>query len=104
MKDLAPAEIKKLIYQAGQTVTGLAVLGGFSAPAVTIAFKRKSPFVQQYIANFLGMRPQEIWPSRYNANGSPVRMDSRGRQIGAPLQSFKKNEKIPHHSKLGDAA
>lgn len=91
-RDMAPEEIKRLIYKAGQTVTGLATAGGFSPPAVTIALKRRSPFVQQYVADFLNLSPQEIWPSRYDVNGSPIRMDSRGRQIGATVSN--KNYKI----------
>lgn len=80
-QDLSPLEVKKLILDTGITLSGLGKQHGFSQAAVSLALKVKSPFVQEVIAKRLGMRPQDIWPSRYDANGSPIRFDPRGRRL-----------------------
>ncbi len=79
-RDLTPSEIKTLILDTGITLTELGIQNGFSHAAVSIALKKRQPFVQEVIARHLNMRPQDIWPSRYDENGSPVRLDPRGRR------------------------
>lgn len=83
-RDMTPHEVKEAIRQRGKTLTELGVEAGFSAAAVSIALRKRAPFVQQLIADFLGMKPQDIWPSRYDANGSPIRIDPRGRRLTHP--------------------
>ena len=80
--DLPPEEIKKRIRATGITLHELAIQNGFSPSAVSIVLKKRQPFVQEMVASHLGLRPQDIWPSRYDENGSPVRIDPRGRRRG----------------------
>jgi Ner family transcriptional regulator len=71
-----------MIHDTGITLSELGIQNGFSAASVTITLKKRQPYVQQIIADRLGMRPQDIWPSRYDENGSPIRIDPRGRRLG----------------------
>jgi Ner family transcriptional regulator len=79
--DLTPDQVKSLISETGITLSELSVQNGFGPAAVSIALRKRSPFVQEAIASHLGKRPQDIWPSRYDENGSPVRFDPRGRRL-----------------------
>jgi Ner family transcriptional regulator len=79
--DLSPEAVKGLIAETGITLSELSVQNGFGPAAVSIALRKRSPFVQESIARHLGKRPQDIWPSRYDENGSPVRIDPRGRRL-----------------------
>ena len=38
------------------------------------ALDRASPIPQQLIAQAIGVQPQAIWPSRYNARGAPKKL------------------------------
>jgi Ner family transcriptional regulator len=80
--DMPPETVKKRILATGITLSELGIQNGFSSAAVSITWKKRQPFVQQMIADRLRMKPQEIWPSRYDENGSPIRLDPRGRQLG----------------------
>jgi Ner family transcriptional regulator len=84
--DMLPPEIKEMIRARGVTLSQLSEMSGFSKAAVSVALKVRSPYVQQAVADFLGMPPQQIWPSRYDANGSPVRLDPRGRHRITPAK------------------
>jgi Ner family transcriptional regulator len=77
--DIPPERVKEMILKTGITLTALGVSNGFSEAAVSIALRKRSPYVQKLIADHLGVRPQELWPSRYDENGSPIRLDPRGR-------------------------
>jgi Ner family transcriptional regulator len=77
--DATPERVKEMILATGITLTALSVKHGFCDAAVSIALRKRSPYVQKVIAEHLGVRPQELWPSRYDENGSPVRLDPRGR-------------------------
>jgi Ner family transcriptional regulator len=83
-QDMAPEKIKKLIIATGITLSELGIQNGFSHAAVSIALRKRSPFVQEVIARKIGMRPQDVWPSRYDENGSPLRLDPRGRRRPIP--------------------
>jgi len=91
--DMTPDEVKEAIRKRGSTLTELGLQAGFSSAAVSIALRRRAPFVQQVIADFLGIPPQEIWPSRYDANGSPIRIDPRGRRLTHPAIGYVRQQK-----------
>lgn len=56
------AEIRK----RGITVAELARQSGYKNPATFYnVFKLPYPKVERIVAEFLGVEPQEIWPSRY---------------------------------------
>lgn len=78
--DMPPDLVKKLIIASGITLSELGIQNGFSHAAVSIALRKRSPYVQEVIARQIGIRPQDVWPSRYDENGSPMRLDPRGRR------------------------
>ena len=80
--DTSPEHVKQMILSTGITLTALSVKHGFSDAAVSIALRKRSPHVQAVVAKHLKMRPQDIWPSRYDVNGSPIRIDPRGNRRG----------------------
>jgi Ner family transcriptional regulator len=92
-QDMSPTEIKAAIRAKGETLHGLSEKSGFSRSAISIAFKTRSPFVQQAVADFLGKAPQDIWPSRYDQNGSPIRHDPRGRRNINPPNGYNRQQK-----------
>lgn len=55
------------------TLRGLALAHGYSRSAVSEALNRPWPAVERIIADALGLEPWDIWPSRYNADGTPKR-------------------------------
>lgn len=82
MSDMAPEQVKSRILETGITLSELGIQNGFSPAAVSIALRKRSPFVQAVIADRIGEKPQDVWPSRYDENGSPIRIDPRGRREG----------------------
>jgi Ner family transcriptional regulator len=68
-----PEQIKGLIRMRGVTMTGLCRSWGYSESCIRQTLKRPSPRIEQLIAEFLGVKPQFLWPDRYDAKGKPVR-------------------------------
>lgn len=61
----------------GTTLAALSEANGFEASAFSKALKRRWPSVELIIARFLDKHPQDIWPSRYDRSGSPIRSNAR---------------------------
>jgi len=62
---------------------------------VNTALLRPWPHVEAIVADRLGLRPQDIWPSRYDADGKPLKGGTRWRKNhSAPIDSehFQKRE------------
>jgi len=49
----------------GKTITALSIESGLSANTLKSALQFKYPKGERIISDFLGVPPQEIWPSRY---------------------------------------
>jgi len=70
-QDWHPADIKAALNKAGYTLASLAEehglkAGGTLSKALTSSF----PIAEQRIADAIGIHPKEIWPSRYNEDGT----------------------------------
>jgi Ner family transcriptional regulator len=93
--DWHPEDVKAAVRKTGTSLTALALANGLSESAVRRTLRCPWPKVQALIAAHLGIRPQEIWPSRYDARGRPRRglrsTDSQQRSAGQPT---------PHRQKL----
>ena len=64
--DMHPADIKADLEKAGWTLRKLSLHAGYSnANTVNQALHRPYPKAEAIIAEALGKRPEEIWPSRY---------------------------------------
>lgn len=63
-------DVKAAIRKRGSTLSALAKANGISAQALSRAiFERTSARAEIIIAEFLGMHPMKIWPSRYDEVG-----------------------------------
>ena len=68
-----PEDVKAAVRKTGTSLTALALAHGLSESAVRRALIRPWPRVEAVIAAHLGRQPQDIWPSRYDARGRPLR-------------------------------
>lgn len=70
-KDWHPAQVKAALHMRGITLKGLADAHGLtSSSTLSAALTRSYPANEKRIADALGVHPKEIWPSRYNDDGS----------------------------------
>lgn len=83
--DWHPADVVAALRKAGWSVTQLSFQHGYTAATLSTALRKPYPKAEAIIAATLGLRPEQIWPSRYT-DGVPNR--ARGRPIrpaGVPL-------------------
>jgi Ner family transcriptional regulator len=66
-----PEDVKAAIRKKGVTLTELALRHGYSECYLRNALIRPLYEGEQIIARFLKMKAQEIWPDRYDADGTP---------------------------------
>lgn len=72
--DWHPADVRAEIRKRGGTLSSLAKQARVSKQALGAAIDhRASEKLEQVIADFLGLKPHQIWPSRYNAKGQRIR-------------------------------
>lgn len=89
-KDWHRAKVISELHQIGITLAGLArAYGMTSSSTFSVALDRSYPLNEQRIADALGIHPMEIWPSRYNADGSPKLRGIRELQFNAAAQVLK---------------
>lgn len=69
--DWHPADVLAALKKRGRSLTGLSVEHGYHPTAAGKALKRQWPALETIIARELGLTPQRIWPSRYDAEGQP---------------------------------
>ena len=69
--NMHPENIKAAIRIGGQTMAALSRKNGYQASAVRKTLRQPWPAVEKIIASAIGKKPQEIWPSRYDADGNP---------------------------------
>jgi Ner family transcriptional regulator len=70
--DWHPADILAALKKRGQTLAGLSVANGYHPTAAGKALKQPWPAMEQIVAAALGVAPQTIWPTRYDADGRPL--------------------------------
>jgi Ner family transcriptional regulator len=71
-QDWHAEDIKAAIRKTGVTLTSFALAHGLCESAVRQTLRRPWPRVEALIAGHLKLRPQAIWPSRYDARGRPL--------------------------------
>lgn len=72
-EDWHPADIVAAVRKRGLTLRKLSVARGLGPGALKNALSYPYIRAQAIIAEFIGVPPQEIWPSRYNPDGTHVR-------------------------------
>lgn len=72
-QDWHPADVVCALHKAGWTLRRLSAHHGYSPTYLRRAqVAHQTINGQQLIADALGIEPQQIWPSRYDANGAPI--------------------------------
>ena len=70
-EDWHPADVIAALRKAGITLRALAVQHGLKdSSSMSAALVRSLPANEKRIADALGLHPKDIWPSRYNDDGS----------------------------------
>lgn len=64
-KDMHRAYIVAAIQERGKTLSQLSVEAGLHPRTLGNALDRKYPKGERIIADFIGLSPAQIWPSRY---------------------------------------
>lgn len=64
-KDLEPSDIRYLLEKKGTDFSKLSRMHGLSARTLGNVLRVKYPKAQAIVANAIGMKPEDIWPSRY---------------------------------------
>lgn len=70
-EDWHPEDIKAAIRKSGVTLSELSRAAGFSEGAAKRALLIPWPRMEAAIAAHLGLKPEEVWPSRYTPEGHP---------------------------------
>ncbi|HIC6418418.1 TPA: helix-turn-helix domain-containing protein [Salmonella enterica subsp. enterica serovar Newport] len=63
--DWHPADIKAALEKEGTDLSKLSVEHNLSARTLGNALRYKYPKAQRIIAEAIGVKPEDIWPSRY---------------------------------------
>lgn len=88
--DWHPADVVAELRKKGISLAGLARAYGLtSSSAFSVALVRSYPVCEQRIADALDRHPMEIWPSRYNADGSIKPRGYRDVHINAAARVMK---------------
>lgn len=71
-KDWHWADIKAALEKAGTNLTRLSERHDYDPSAARQVKHQNWPHLQTLIAKAIGVRPQDIWPSRYDERGQPI--------------------------------
>lgn len=77
MSDWHPEDIKAAIRKRGISLAALAADHNISKQTLSLCLSsRASERGDLIIADFLGLKPRTIWPSRYHTDGTRIRLQS----------------------------
>lgn len=65
--------VSELKIKTDKSLRQLSVDNGMAETTLSQALQRPYPNAEKIIAQAIGVDPQEIWPSRYNSDGSSSR-------------------------------
>jgi Ner family transcriptional regulator len=83
-EDWHPAKVKMELHIRGITLAGLAEAHGLtSSSTLSAALTRSYPANEKRIADAIGVHPKEIWPSRYEVDGTRKQQGFRAMQSSA---------------------
>jgi len=70
-EDWHPAYTVYRLRLKGLSLRRLARLNGYAQGSATLVMRVAWPKMERLVAGAIGVAPQEIWPSRYNDDGTP---------------------------------
>ena len=65
LQDWHPADIIAGLKKRGTSLSALSRQAGLASSTLANALTRRSPKGERLIAEALGIKPEQIWPSRY---------------------------------------
>lgn len=71
LADWHPADIQAALKKAGWSFSRLSRANDYAVGCANNALRTPWPKMERLIADAVGLTPQQIWPSRYNDDGSP---------------------------------
>lgn len=77
LEDWHPADIVAALRKAGWSLRALSKHYKLAPGTLGMAIKAPYPNGERLIAAAIGVKPNDIWPSRYDAHGNP----NRGRKL-----------------------
>lgn len=89
--DWHPADIVASLRKAGWSIRQLSKHSGLAPGTLRHAIHSPYPKGEHLIADAIGVKPWEIWPSRYDASGQPNRgrsMREFKRHVNAKQENF----------------
>lgn len=90
-QDWHPADIKAALAKADYTFADIAREYGYTAlNSPNSVLHKPWSHMERIVATIIGVRPAEIWPSRYDRRGRPLkerpaRVRTKDRSIAKPL-------------------
>lgn len=98
--------IKFQLRVRGTNFAELARTNGLNERAIRNAKHRPYPRVERAIAQALGLQPVQLWPERWNSNGSPLRQRPNRAETNSVYPKHTENSPVGHSKtkwKNGDA-
>lgn len=93
--DWHQADIVAALKKGGYTLSKLAFEHGLKdSSGLSVAMVRSFPKGEQRIANALGVHPKEIWPSRYNEDGTRKPTGARALYVTREMRQRKAGEEL----------
>lgn len=89
------ADIKAALEKAGWSLRQLSIHHGLTPKTFQHALQRPYPKAEAAIADAIGVKPQLIWPSRYDKDGNPNRKRGRKPKIPCRYITTKWDEDTP---------
>lgn len=71
--DWHPWDIKAALGKKGYSLVRLARENGYAKTSPSEALRKPWPAMEELIANTIGVKPWDIWPSRYDQSNQPLR-------------------------------
>lgn len=87
------ADIKAALEKAGWTLRRLSMAHGYAPLTIGQALLRPYPHMERLIAHAIGVKPSEIWPSRYAAKRPLRRRSSTTKDSDSRAKRKQKNAK-----------
>ncbi|MGE4402126.1 MAG: transcriptional regulator [Desulfobulbus sp.] len=67
-------DIKAALGKKGYTITRVALENGYKRASAYDVLRKRWPAMERIFADIIGVKPWEIWPSRYDALNQPIQM------------------------------
>ncbi len=74
--DWHPWDIKAALGKKGYNLSRIARENGYCITSPSDALRRSWPAMEQIFADIIGVKPWEIWPSRYDINNQPLALQN----------------------------